>query len=71
MENEIIMSETPERQGTGERESWETEIRRGVMQLFVLTLIKEKETYGYEIVQNIRKRTMGELILEEGTLYPR
>lgn len=64
------MSETPDRQGTGERESWETEIRRGVMQLFVLTLIKEKETYGYEIVQNIRKRTMGELVMEEGTLYP-
>jgi DNA-binding PadR family transcriptional regulator len=64
------MSEIPDQQGTGERESWETEIRRGVMQLFVLTLIKEKETYGYEIAQNIRKRTMGQLIMEEGTLYP-
>jgi PadR family transcriptional regulator PadR len=70
LENEAAMSEMRERQGPGERESWETEIRRGVMQLFVLTLIREKETYGYEIVQNIRRKTMGELVMEEGTLYP-
>jgi len=64
------MSAVGEREPSVEKGNWEAEIRRGVMQLFVLTLIKEKETYGYEIVQNIRRRTMGELIMEEGTLYP-
>jgi PadR family transcriptional regulator PadR len=64
------MSATGEREHPEERETWETEIRRGVMQLFVLTAIKEKETYGYEIVQSIRRRTMDGLIMEEGTLYP-
>jgi PadR family transcriptional regulator PadR len=64
------MSTNEEQGHQAEKETWETEIRRGVMQLFILTAIKEKETYGYEIVQDIKRRTMNGLIMEEGTLYP-
>jgi PadR family transcriptional regulator PadR len=70
LENEATMSAVGEQEPPPERGNWETEIRRGVMQLFVLTAIREKETYGYEIVQNIRRKTMDELVMEEGTLYP-
>ena len=60
------MSTVGEREPPLEKGNWETEIRRGVMQLFVLTAIREKETYGYEIVQEIRRKTMDELVMEEG-----
>lgn len=47
-------------------EKFETEVRRGVMQLAVITLLDE-EQYGYEIIKNLKKVGLG---VEEGTLYP-
>ena len=47
-------------------EKFETEIRRGVMQLSAICLLDE-EQYGYEIIKNLDK--VG-LKVEEGTLYP-
>ncbi len=52
-------------------ETWESDIRRGLLQLLVLATIKEaKSTFGYEIAQTIRKRTADRLIVKDGTLYP-
>jgi DNA-binding PadR family transcriptional regulator len=52
-------------------ETWESDIRRGLLQLLVLATIKEAEsTFGYEIAQTIRKRTADRLIVKDGTLYP-
>jgi PadR family transcriptional regulator PadR len=47
-------------------ERFETEVRRGVMQLGVLCLL-DNEQYGYEIIKDLDN--VG-LKVEEGTLYP-
>ena len=43
-----------------------TQFRKGVLEICVLTLISRKDMYGYEIVQNI-SRVME---VNEGTIYP-
>lgn len=47
-------------------EKFETEMKRGVMQLGVISLLDE-EKYGYEIIKNLDKVGLN---VEEGTLYP-
>jgi len=50
---------------------WEINMRRGMLEMFVLAKINEKvNTYGWEIVHDLKKRTSDQLVLEEGTLYP-
>ena len=43
-----------------------TQFRKGVLEICVLTLISKKDMYGYEIVQNISKV----IEVNEGTIYP-
>lgn len=47
-------------------EKFETEIRRGVMQVAVVCLLDE-EKYGYEIIKSLNDAGLN---VEEGTLYP-
>ena len=47
-------------------EKFETEIRRGVMQVAVVCLLDE-EKYGYEIIKSLNETGLN---VEEGTLYP-
>ncbi|MDO8124259.1 MAG: helix-turn-helix transcriptional regulator [Candidatus Hermodarchaeota archaeon] len=52
-------------------ETWESDVRRGLLRLLVLAVIKEsKSTFGYAIAQSIRERTTDRLIVQDGTLYP-
>ena len=44
----------------------ETQFKKGAMDLCVLSLLKEKDYYGYELVQKISKY----MEISEGTLYP-
>ncbi len=43
-----------------------TQFRKGVLEICVLSLISKKDMYGYEIVQNISKV----IDVNEGTIYP-
>ncbi|MGL6105717.1 PadR family transcriptional regulator [Romboutsia sp.] len=43
-----------------------TQFKKGVLEICVLTLISKKDMYGYEIVQNISKV----IEVNEGTIYP-
>lgn len=44
---------------------------RGALSTIILSLLKEEgEMYGYEIVQQVKKRTKGEFSITEGALYP-
>ena len=43
-----------------------TQFRKGVLEICVLTLISKKDMYGYEIVQNISKV----IEVNDGTIYP-
>ncbi len=47
-------------------ERFETEVKRGVMQVAVMCLL-EKERYGYDIIKSLKDIGLG---VEEGTLYP-
>ncbi|MFW9831479.1 MAG: helix-turn-helix transcriptional regulator [Candidatus Thorarchaeota archaeon] len=52
-------------------ESWESDVRRGLLRLLVIAVIKESgSTFGYAIAQSIRERTADRLIVQDGTLYP-
>jgi PadR family transcriptional regulator PadR len=45
-----------------------TELRRGVLEHCVLALMREKESYAYEIVRALSDA--GGLVTSEGTIYP-
>ena len=46
------------------------QMKKGVLDMVVLKLVEEKETYGYEIIQELEGRGNGYFNLKEGTLYP-
>lgn len=43
-----------------------TQFKKGVLDLCVLSILKKKDCYGYELVQKISKNVE----ISEGTLYP-
>jgi PadR family transcriptional regulator PadR len=47
---------------------WETQLRKGVVELAVLASIARGESYGYQIVE--RLRDLEGLALTESTVYP-
>jgi PadR family transcriptional regulator PadR len=47
-------------------ESIQTQLRKGVLELCVLTLLSRGDAYGYEIAS----RLMAEVGMGEGTIYP-
>jgi PadR family transcriptional regulator PadR len=47
---------------------WRTELRRGLVELCVLSVLREKEAYGYQIVEQLRNQA--ELEFTESTVYP-
>jgi len=50
----------------GLAESIQTQLRKGVLELCVLTLLSRADAYGYEIAS----RLMQEVGMGEGTIYP-
>lgn len=44
--------------------------RRGVLSLVILALLKCEDMYGYQIVQEIEKKSNGAIVTQEGSLYP-
>lgn len=42
---------------------------RGYTDIIILSLLKEQDSYGYEISMNIRQRTNEEYVMKETTLY--
>jgi PadR family transcriptional regulator, regulatory protein PadR len=47
---------------------WETQLRKGVVELAVLASIARGESYGYQIVERLRE--LEGLALTESTVYP-
>jgi PadR family transcriptional regulator PadR len=47
---------------------WETQLRKGVVELAVLATIARGETYGYRIVEHLQR--YAGLELTESTVYP-
>ncbi len=46
------------------------QLKKGITETALLYLINEVQTYGYSIIKELEKRTMGYLRLKGGTIYP-
>lgn len=49
-------------------DKWKSQVKRGTLSFIVLSVLKNNEYYGYELIENIKKSTAIEIA--EGTLYP-
>lgn len=45
-------------------------LKRGTIELVLLSLLKEEDKYGYQIVHELFARSKGMYILQEGSMYP-
>lgn len=45
-------------------------LKRGTVELLLLTLLSEKDMYGYQLSQELDKRSKGLFQLQEGSMYP-
>ena len=48
--------------------TWQTQLRKGVLEMVLLLLVEEKELYGYELVKRVRD--IADIETSEGTIYP-
>ena len=44
--------------------------QRGVASIVVLSLLKQADLYGYQLVQEMERQSLGALRMQEGALYP-
>ena len=51
-------------------EKFAQQLKKGVLDMVVLKLISRKQTYGYELLQELEQQGEGFFQLKEGTLYP-
>lgn len=49
---------------------WVAELKRGSIQLCLLSLLSEERKYGLQIIYELRERSNGFFDLKEGTMYP-
>ena len=47
---------------------WQSQLKKGTLSFIVLNILKDKEYYGYELIESVREHT--EIEVAEGTLYP-
>lgn len=51
-------------------EKYESQMKKGVMDMLVLRLLESEPKYGYQIINELRERSNERFLLKEGTLYP-
>ncbi len=49
-------------------ENWQVQIRKGLLELCILTALRHDRQYGYDIVKQLRG--VDGLMIGEGTIYP-
>lgn len=45
-------------------------IKRGTVALLILSLLKDEDMYGYQLTQELEKRSGGKYSLQESSMYP-
>ena len=45
-------------------------LRRGTIDLLLLTLLQEEDMYGYQLSQQLARRSGGLYTMTEGSMYP-
>lgn len=48
--------------------NWESQARKGLMEMVLLGLLRERERYGYELVRDAQEKLQQRVV--EGTVYP-
>lgn len=48
--------------------NWETQVRKGLVELCILNILSRQELYGYDIVRALIES--GGIVTSEGTIYP-
>jgi PadR family transcriptional regulator PadR len=56
------------KEGPAHGENWETQIRKGWLELAILANLWEDRLYGLDIIRRLEAQS--ELLLAEGTIYP-
>jgi PadR family transcriptional regulator PadR len=46
------------------------DLRKGSVEILLLTLLQEEPMYGYQLAKELRHRSRGYFEFKEGTLYP-
>lgn len=46
------------------------ELLKGSTGTLILTLLDQRDLYGYELIKELERRSDGTFLLKEGTLYP-
>lgn len=49
-------------------EDWKSQIKRGTLEFCILLMIKQKPSYGYEIISTLEKYPI--IAAKENTIYP-
>ena len=45
-------------------------LKRGTVELLLLTLLQTEDMYGYQLVQETERQSGGRIVTQEGSLYP-
>ena len=45
-------------------------LKRGTVELLLLTLLSEKDMYGYQLSQELTERSDSLFVIQEGSMYP-
>jgi len=46
------------------------QLKKGVIEILILSLLREEKMYGYQLIQELDARSCGVFKMKEGTLYP-
>lgn len=49
-------------------ENWDIQLHKGIIELYILTLLQEKERYAYEIMNQVVN--FSQIPIKAGTIYP-
>lgn len=50
--------------------SFKSNYQRGLAPLIILSLLKKEDMYGYQLVQETARISKGQIVTQEGSLYP-
>ncbi len=51
-----------------DKEAWLTQLKRGLLELYVLNLLEHQTMHGYELIKRVSE--MDGFVVTEGTIYP-
>ena len=49
-------------------DTWTTQLKKGLLSFIILSVLKHKECYGYELISEVQNQL--QIDIAEGTLYP-